>query len=302
MRGRPKDLPAPNGVSTAALRESNRLNEFAISSDGIGEALVRSAAALDAAGNSLDESIALITAANTIVQDPDSVGTTMKTLSMYLRAAKTEAEEAGESTDGMASSVSELRSEILALTGNRVDVMADSTSFKSTYQILKELAGVWKDLTDVSQANILEMIGGKRNSNVVAALLENFEIVEDVIQSAGDAEGSALAENEKYLESIQGHISEFKAEFQELSTNVVDSDIVKMVVDTGTALESILNTLLELDGTMPSIIASVVVIKSLLSASKTAEVAFDAQERLAAAALGAEMIEAKSANDQLIAS
>ena len=49
----------------------------------------------------------------------------MKTISMYLRAAKTEAEEAGESTDGMANSVSELRSEILALTGNRVDIQID---------------------------------------------------------------------------------------------------------------------------------------------------------------------------------
>lgn len=49
--------------------------------------------------------------------------TALKTISMYLRAAKTEAEEAGESTDGMANSVSELRQEILSLTGNRVLVL-----------------------------------------------------------------------------------------------------------------------------------------------------------------------------------
>lgn len=48
--------------------------------------------------------------------------TTMKTISMYLRAASTEAEEAGISTDGMASSVSDLREEILQLTGNKVDI------------------------------------------------------------------------------------------------------------------------------------------------------------------------------------
>lgn len=47
------------------------------------------------------------------MQDPEKVGTTMKTVSMYLRAAKTEAEEAGESTEGMAESVSKLRKEIL---------------------------------------------------------------------------------------------------------------------------------------------------------------------------------------------
>ena len=54
-------------------------NNYAISSGGIGEALERSASSLAAANNTLDESIALITAANTVVQDPDSVGTAFKT-------------------------------------------------------------------------------------------------------------------------------------------------------------------------------------------------------------------------------
>lgn len=44
---------------------------------------------------------------------------------MYLRAAKTEAEAAGESTEGMAESVSKLREELLKLTGNKVDIMID---------------------------------------------------------------------------------------------------------------------------------------------------------------------------------
>ena len=49
-------------------------NNFAISSGGIGEALERSASSLMAANNTIDESIALITAANTVVQDPTAVG------------------------------------------------------------------------------------------------------------------------------------------------------------------------------------------------------------------------------------
>nr|DAV60632.1 MAG TPA: minor tail protein [Caudoviricetes sp.] len=49
-------------------------NSYAISSQGLGEALQRSAAALYAGGNSFDESMALVTAANEVVQDPDTVG------------------------------------------------------------------------------------------------------------------------------------------------------------------------------------------------------------------------------------
>jgi len=218
-------------------------NNFAISSEGVGEALRRSASALAAGNNALDESIALITAANSVVQDADVVGTTMKTVSMYLRAAKTEAEEAGESTEGMANSVSELREELLALTNGKVDIQIDENTFKSTYQIMKELADVWGELTDITQANILEQIGGKRNANVVSSMLENFNVAEDVVKTAANSAGSALKENEKYLDSINGKIAEFKATFEELSMNFIDSDFVKQVIEFGTGLLNVLNAL-----------------------------------------------------------
>ena len=65
--------------ATMVIDEFNEVgNRFAISSTGIGEALVRSASALQGAGNSLEESIGLITAANAIVQNPESVGGMMR--------------------------------------------------------------------------------------------------------------------------------------------------------------------------------------------------------------------------------
>ena len=54
-------------------------NNFAIGSDGIGEALKRSASSMYAAGNTMEQTIGLVTAANEVVQDPDSVGTAFKT-------------------------------------------------------------------------------------------------------------------------------------------------------------------------------------------------------------------------------
>ena len=216
-------------------------NNYAISSEGIGESLLRSAAAMKAANNTLDETIALTTAANTIVQDPEKVGTTLKTVSMYLRAAKTEAEQAGESTEGMASSVSDLREELLQLTGGKVDIQLDENTFKSTYQILKELSAVWDDLTDITQANITEMVGGKRNANVVSALLENFTIAEESLKTSQNAAGSAMKENEKFLDSVQGKIEIMKASFEALSANVMSSDMLKFFVETATAALNLAN-------------------------------------------------------------
>lgn len=134
-------------------------NTQPVTAKDLGEILTRSSAAMSAANNTLEETIALGTAANAVIQDADTVGTTLKSLSMYLRAAKSDAENAGIEVDGMANSVSELRSELKSLTG--VDIMLDSKNFKSTYQIMKELSQVWSGLSDVTQANVTEMIGGK---------------------------------------------------------------------------------------------------------------------------------------------
>ena len=156
-----------------------------------------------------------------------------------MRAAKTEAEEAGLSTEYMADSVSELREELLALTGGRVDIMADvdAGKYKSTVEILRELSAVWDNLTDTTRTNITELIGGGvRNANVIASLMQNFSIVEDVLVTSMNSAGSALAENEKYLDSIQGKISKFQASWEALSTSIVDGDLVKGIIDFGTGL------------------------------------------------------------------
>lgn len=232
-------------------------NNFAISSGGIGEAMQRSASALKAAGNTMEESVALITAANTVVQDPLKVGNALKTLSLRIRGAKVELEEAGESTEGMANSVSELRKEILALTGQKVDIMIDDNTFKSTTQILRELSGVWGTLTDINQAAALELLGGKEQANILASLIQNFSTAEEVIATSQNAAGSALAENEKKLDSINGKINQFKANFEALSASMIDSDAVKGVVDFGSGTLSGITELVNTLGTLPTLLATI---------------------------------------------
>lgn len=230
-------------------------NNFAISSTGIGDALQRSAAALAAAGNTLEQSIGLVTAANNVVQNPDQVGTALKTLSMYLRAAKTEAEDAGIATDGMADSVSELREELLALTGQRLDIQIDEDTFKSTYQILEELSEIWEDLTDITRANITELIGGKRNANVLSALLTNFKDAQDAAETAMNSIGSAARENEKYLDSIAGKMAQLKAAFEAFAGNTLDSSFIKFFIDLGTALLNVANHVSKIHMLIPAITA-----------------------------------------------
>ena len=113
-----------------------------------------------AANNSYQESVALIAAANRVVQDPNSVGAALRTISLRLRGTSTEElEEAGEDTTGVITSKSKLRSKIKGYTG--IDILTDSGAYKSTYEILLEISKVWDDLTDVDRAGLLEMIAGE---------------------------------------------------------------------------------------------------------------------------------------------
>ena len=144
-------------------RVVDEVNEVAntqpIDTAGIFAGLQRSASSMSAANNTLEETIALITAGNAVMQDPDRVGNGLKTISMRIRGATTELEAAGESTEGMAKSTASLRKEVMALAG--VDIMQNETTFKSTYQILDELSERWSNLTDIEQASLTELLAGR---------------------------------------------------------------------------------------------------------------------------------------------
>jgi DNA repair exonuclease SbcCD ATPase subunit len=165
----------------------------------------------------------------------------MKTLSLRIRGAKVELEDAGEDVDGMANSVSELQKKLLALTGGKVDIMLDENTFKNTTEILREMSQVWDDMTDVNRAAALELLGGKRQANVLSAVIKNFDLVEDAMQTSADSAGSAMAENEKYLDSIQGKIDQFTNAVQTMWMNFIRSDAVKFLVDVGTRLVNIID-------------------------------------------------------------
>ena len=260
------DLAADDAQKVADLINEVANNEPASASD-ISEILTRSGAALHEAGNDLSQAISLGVAMNSVTQNAESTGQTLKTVSMYLRAAKTDLENMGESSDGCANSVSELRSELKQLTG--VDIMKDAagTQFKSTYDILKEISEVWGSLSDVTRANVTEMLGGKRNANAVAAVLSQFEIAEKSMKDAANSAGSAAKENEVYLSSITGKLAQLDSAFQQLSQDLLDSSLIKFFVAFATASVDIADGAVKAAGALPTLTAAISGVLSVMQMS-----------------------------------
>ena len=215
-------------------------NNFPIDTAGIGEALQRSAASFYAANTDLSKSIALITGTNSVVQDPDSVGTMWKTVSMRLRGVTQELEAAGLETEGMVKSTAQLRDLIQGLTG--FDIMTDEegTQFKDIYDIVVGIGHEWKTLTDVEQAGLLEVLAGKRQGNALSAALNNISMIEEAYKTAENSAGSALEEQEKYEQGIEYSLKRLEAVFQTFANHILDSNVVKGIFDFGSsAIETI---------------------------------------------------------------
>ena len=235
-------------------------NNYAVTSGDLGDILQRSASAMEAAGNTLDQTIALGTAMNSVLQSADTTGTTLKVLALRLRGASTELASMGEETDGVATSTSKLRAQIAALTNvdgtGGFDILTKSGDFKSTYDIIQGIAKVYTQMSDVDQAALLELIAGKNRANGVAALLNQAAQAEDVLNTSMNSSGSALKENERVLESIEGKLKKFQASFQSLSSDLLDSNLVKGIIDIGSAALDMADGFVKAGDAIPTLITA----------------------------------------------
>lgn len=228
-------------------------NQFAVTSAGIGEALQRSASSMNVAGNTMEQTAALVSAAMEVTQDPEGAGSTMKILSMRLRGMKGELQELGEETDENVENISKMQGQVLNLTHGKVNIFDDNGDFKSTYDIMKGIADVWEDLSTIEQADLIETIAGKHRANTVSALIGNFGHAEEMLEVALNSTGSAAKENEKYINSLQGRVDVMTASFQAFSNTVMSSDFLKGGISAITGFLNVLNKLIDTLGMLPTI-------------------------------------------------
>ena len=260
--------------SLLSIGESNRLNNYSIATDKLSESLQRSAGTLKVMGNDLSKAAALTVAGNSILQDPDSVAAGLRTISLRLAGTKVAAEKlkkiSGSTGDldgleteleGMTLTTSKLNAQIQALTsvngGKGVSILDENGAYRDTYDILLDIAKVYKDIQEAdskfgtknAQA-ILEIIAGKNRSNVLASILQNPELLENVYKTAQNSSGSALEELKKYKEGVEGTINELQNTWEEAWTNTLSSGFIKWGVN---AAETFLNVTSAASGLVPVI-------------------------------------------------
>lgn len=215
-------------------------NNFGTSNEQIITGLEKSSAAMRSANNSLEETIALFTAGQEILQDADTMGTALKTISLRIRGYDEETLELSDEFENLSGVIANLTK--TASTPGGISLFADDSkeTYKSTYEILKEISDIWDELTDKQQAQLLQKLFGKNRAQAGAAILTNFETAKESIIAMTQAAGSADKEMEIIQESLDYKLNKLKETWVGFAQDLIDRGVLGKLIDGLTALSDIL--------------------------------------------------------------
>ena len=261
------DIEAEDALDGIVSKINAIGNTQAVDNQDIVNVLTRSSAAMKEANNTLEETIALGTAATEITRDAEGVGNALKTISMRIRGYDEETEE-------YVGGIEELSGEIANLTKTAskpggISLFTDDskTEFKSTTQLLRDISEIYDELTDKQQADLLEKLAGQRQGQVVASILNNFQTVEKSLVTMTKSAGGAMQEMAIIEESLGFKLNALKETATGVFQNLFAQDDMGMVIDTLTILLELIDKLTESLGLFGTAIASAAIYKGIKSIS-----------------------------------
>ena len=225
-------------------------NNFPISQAEIGEAMNNAASALAANGNSLQQAIAIVSAANATIQDVSKSSTAVRTIAARISKSTAELEELGEDA-GSIMATADLAKQMQAY---GVAILDSNGQLKSTYAILNDLSKVWDNLDSTSRAAIANMLAGTRQQAAFYSIIQNWGDAQEIVSNSGEAMGSLMDAQATRLDSIEGKLEQLQATWESLSQNILNSGIVKFFVDLLRWVGEVLNAITGFgDGFVPKV-------------------------------------------------
>ena len=122
-----------------------------------------------------------------------------------------------------------------------IEVEKSNGQLKSTFEILQELKPIWDKMNDTERVTLGDTLAGTNQFKVLASVMTNFETAVRANEMALDAQGSALQENARYMEGIEAKTNSVAASFERLATQVIESELIKALLDLANGALNLLN-------------------------------------------------------------
>ncbi len=219
-----------NGSESELMTVMDGLNEItnknAVDMEALTSGITVAGSVFAEAGESVQTFSALVGAGVAATQRSGSeISRGLRTIIMNIRQIKGETED-GELVDG--ESIAKASNALREYAG--ISTMANG-QLRESSAVLSDLAGKWDTLDTVAQSAIAEALAGKRQANILTALMASWETVEKMMQDYADGAGSALKENEIYLDSWEAKSKQLTASWTEFVSHLVETDTIKDALD-----------------------------------------------------------------------
>ena len=202
--------------------------EAAASAGDIATAMAETAASAKASGVSMDKLIGYIATVKEVTQDSsESVGTFYKTLFARMnniKAGKFIDDETGEALNDVEAVLNKLK----------ISLRDTNGQFRNSSEVLDEVAERWSTFDDEAQHAIATAFAGTRQQEKFLVLMQNYGSALQYTETAINSAGTATEKYGDYLDGIQSKFDSLTAAFEKLSVTILDSDLIKGVVEFAT--------------------------------------------------------------------
>lgn len=204
-------------------------NRFSVSSGDLSKALGIVASTSSAMGNSIDQTLGVVTAITEQTRNASKSARAANTIFSRLAQVVDENSDTGK--------------KLTEIYNNLGIALYDSSGqMRSAYDILADLASKWDSLDKNTQQYIAITSAGTNQLNNFLALMNNFDHAAEATATSINSAGSAMRENEAYQESLEYQTNNLKATFQDLANNVIDKQLISALLTLGDAFLKVANT------------------------------------------------------------
>ncbi len=220
---------------SAVLDAANEIdNNYATSISKISEGMTLVASLAGSANVPIDQ---LMAALGTMTATTQRSGSEMARGLRYilLTAMKDTSTEIEEGVTVTEDSVKTLDDALNLYAKDAVKAAKDSGKILNPMEKLTAIAKAWKSgkLSEQGLAAISEQLAGKRYYNAFAALIQNFDMYESMLQSVAKSTGSADKEVGNMLDSWSVKLEQVKATWTEIVSDSISENFIKGLLDAG---------------------------------------------------------------------
>ncbi len=219
--------------------------DFSAGIDQIASGISTSGSVAKDAGLSLQQYSSML---GTIIEQTglggSQVGNALKTI--FTRITK-----ASETSGTLASDISNAEASLRAV---GVEVRSSSGEFRDLDSTLGDLSDKWDSISDTEKSNISFEVAGTRQTNIIKSLMKSWDKYEQRVEDATNLTDSpTLANQEKYAESMTGHLEELSAAAESFWATFIDTQSAKSAVDFLTNVIGLLEKLTSTFGSLGTI-------------------------------------------------